>query len=74
MSATELFLGFGRVGLFGFGGGPSMLPLMQSECVGAGWVTEEDLIESEPEAEEIDVVEDARAAVVNVIEDTSAHS
>ena len=38
-------MGFARVGLFGFGGGPSMLPLMQRECVGAGWVSEEQFLE-----------------------------
>ena len=26
-----MLLGFGRVGLFGFGGGPAMLPLIQGE-------------------------------------------
>ncbi len=45
MSAGGLFMGFARVGLFGFGGGPSMIPLMQAECVGAGWVTEEEFLE-----------------------------
>lgn len=41
----RLFLGFFRVGLFGFGGGPSMIPLMQAECVRSGWVTEEQFLE-----------------------------
>ena len=41
----SLFLGFARVGLFGFGGGPAMIPLMQQECVTAGWVTEEQFLE-----------------------------
>lgn len=45
MSVQALFVGFARVGLFGFGGGPSMIPLMQTECVGAGWVTEEQFLE-----------------------------
>ncbi len=45
MSAPELFLSFARVGLFGFGGGPSMLPLMQAECVREGFVTDEQFIE-----------------------------
>jgi chromate transporter len=41
----RLFLGFGRVGLLGFGGGPSMIPLMQAECVDSGWVTQEQFLE-----------------------------
>lgn len=45
MSAPALFMGFARVGLFGFGGGPSMLPLMQTECIENGFVTEEQFIE-----------------------------
>ncbi|MCB9674157.1 MAG: chromate transporter [Alphaproteobacteria bacterium] len=45
MSAPGLFLAFARVGLFGFGGGPSMLPLMQQECVGNGFVTDEQFLE-----------------------------
>jgi chromate transporter len=40
-----LFIGFARVGLLGFGGGPSMIPLMQAECVNAGWVTDEQFLE-----------------------------
>ena len=46
MTLWRLFAGFFRVGLFGFGGGPSMIPLMQAECVGAGWVTEEQFLEA----------------------------
>ena len=30
---VALALGWGRVGLFGFGGGPGMIPMMQAECV-----------------------------------------
>lgn len=45
MSAGSLFAGFARVGLLGFGGGPAMIPLMQAECVGAGWVTEAEFLE-----------------------------
>lgn len=41
MTWLQLLVGFGRVGLLGFGGGPSLLPLMQAECLGAGWLTEE---------------------------------
>lgn len=46
MIAFELFLGFGRVGLFGFGGGPAMIPLLQEECVDrAAWVTSEEFVD-----------------------------
>lgn len=45
MVLVDLFVGFARVGLLGFGGGPSMIPLMQTECIGAGWVNEEQFIE-----------------------------
>jgi chromate transporter len=45
VGAPGLFLSFARVGLFGFGGGPSMLPLMQQECVRQGFVTKEQFIE-----------------------------
>lgn len=45
MNEWQLFQAFFRVGLFGFGGGPSMIPLMQAECVGAGWVTDEQFLE-----------------------------
>jgi chromate transporter len=35
----ELFLSFARAGLFGFGGGPSMIPLIQVEVVDIrGWL------------------------------------
>ena len=44
---TDLALGWGRVGLFGFGGGPGMIPLMQVECVQThGWVTDEQFLEA----------------------------
>lgn len=43
----ELALGWGRVGLVGFGGGPAMIPLMQAECVEThGWVTEEQFLDA----------------------------
>lgn len=45
MSYWSLFAGFFRVGLLGFGGGPSYLPLMQAECVNAGWMTDEQFLE-----------------------------
>ena len=46
MTLWALFAGFFRVGLFGFGGGPSFIPLMQKECVAAGWITEERFLEA----------------------------
>lgn len=46
MTLWALFAGFFRVGLFGFGGGPSFIPLMQRECVAAGWITEERFLEA----------------------------
>ena len=46
-AVTDLALGWGRVGLFGFGGGPGMIPLMQVECVQTqGWVTDEQFLEA----------------------------
>lgn len=46
--------------------------MIMAARIAAGWVTEEDLMEPEPVAEEEVVEEDPRAAVINVIEDTSA--
>ncbi|MGB0639950.1 MAG: chromate transporter [Myxococcota bacterium] len=46
-SILELAMGWGRVGLVGFGGGPAMIPLMQAECVETnGWVTEEQFLDA----------------------------
>lgn len=42
----SLFAAFFRVGLLAYGGGPSMIPLAQSESVGAGWVTEEQFLDA----------------------------
>ena len=46
MTLWALFAGFFRVGLFGFGGGPSSIPLLQQECVSAGWITDERFLEA----------------------------
>lgn len=48
MSAlVELAVGWGRVGLFGFGGGPGMIPMMQVECVQThAWVSEEQFLDA----------------------------
>ncbi|MBC8454588.1 MAG: chromate transporter [Deltaproteobacteria bacterium] len=43
----EIAMGWGRVGLFGFGGGPGMIPMMQVECVQThAWVTDEQFLEA----------------------------
>ena len=40
----EMFLTFARIGLFTFGGGYAMLPMLERELVEKrNWVTEEDL-------------------------------
>jgi chromate transporter len=39
----QLFLAFFRIGIFGYGGGPTMIPLLISECVKKyNWVTAEE--------------------------------
>ena len=41
-----LFLAFLKVGTFGYGGGPSMIPLLQKEVVDVhGWMDKEDFID-----------------------------
>lgn len=40
----ELFLVFFQIGLFTFGGGYAMLPLIQQEVLGRGWIEEEALV------------------------------
>lgn len=40
MNILILFLEFFKIGLFSFGGGYGMLPLMEETVVGRGWVTE----------------------------------
>lgn len=43
----SLFLAFIRVGLFGYGGGPAMIPLIEKEVVQHyGWLTAEEFIDS----------------------------
>lgn len=47
MSLLELLVSFGRVGLFGFGGGPAMIPLIQAEVVGLrGWLTAQEFLDA----------------------------
>jgi len=42
----KLFLVFSKVGLLAWGGGPSMIPLMQQEVLGQQWLTPEDFIDA----------------------------
>ena len=44
MIFLELFYVFFKIGLFTFGGGYAMIPLIQSEVSAMGWATEKDLI------------------------------
>lgn len=44
MIFLELFLTFFKIGLFTFGGGYAMLPLIQAEVAANGWLTQEELI------------------------------
>lgn len=41
MLLLDLAVGWGRIGILGFGGGPAMVPLMKAECVdGRAWLSE----------------------------------
>lgn len=40
----ELFITFFKIGLFTFGGGYAMLPLIQEEVLAHGWVTETEVV------------------------------
>lgn len=43
---AELFYTFSKIGLFTFGGGLAMMPMMQRELIqNKGWITEEELID-----------------------------
>ncbi|MBE6573717.1 MAG: chromate transporter [Ruminococcaceae bacterium] len=44
MIFLELFYTFFKIGLFTFGGGYAMIPLIQSEVLSRGWSTSEELI------------------------------
>ena len=44
MIFLELFLTFFKIGLFTFGGGYAMLPLIQAELINRNWIPAEDLI------------------------------
>ena len=45
MCLLELFYTFFKIGLFTFGGGYAMLPLIQEEVVAHGWLTVEGLVD-----------------------------
>lgn len=42
---AELFFTFFKIGLFTFGGGYAMLPLIQSEVLAKGWLSAEELLD-----------------------------
>lgn len=43
MALWNLFLGFFRIGILGYGGGPTMIPLVHAEAVQKyGWMTDEE--------------------------------
>ena len=43
----DIFVAFGKVGIFAYGGGPSMIPLMQEEVVAAHkWLTLEEFTDA----------------------------
>ncbi len=47
MLLFDLFWSFGKVGVFGFGGGPSMIPLIQNEVVDVkGWLSREEFLDA----------------------------
>lgn len=47
MKLVHLFVSFTRIGLFGFGGGPSMIPLVQDEVVTRrGWLTRDEFLDA----------------------------
>ena len=43
MIYLQLFISFFKIGLFGFGGGYAVLPLIQHEILSHGWMTEAEL-------------------------------
>lgn len=42
----QLFWAFVKVGVLAYGGGPSMIPLMQQEVVSAGWLSSQDFVDA----------------------------
>lgn len=45
MICLKLFWTFFKIGLFTFGGGYAMIPLIQSEVVSMGWLTESEVLD-----------------------------
>lgn len=45
MNLVWLFWGFAKVGALGWGGGPSIVPLLQAECRQNQWVTDPEFVE-----------------------------
>lgn len=46
MQYLNLYLAFFRIGLFTFGGGYAMLPMLERECVTkTGWITKDELLD-----------------------------
>ena len=45
MIHLDLFLAFLKIGLFTFGGGYAMLPMIQEEVAAHGWLNQSDLID-----------------------------
>ena len=45
MIYLKLLWTFFKIGLFTIGGGYAMIPMIQSEVIGAGWITEADLLD-----------------------------
>ena len=42
----NLFISFAKIGVLGYGGGPSMIPLIQEEVVeGRGWMTDQEFVD-----------------------------
>ncbi len=47
MQVLELFWAFTKAGLYGFGGGPSMIPIIQNEVVNVQhWLTKEEFLDA----------------------------
>jgi chromate transporter len=47
METLQLLWSFGKVGLFGFGGGPSMIPLIQEEVVEVQrWLSQDEFLDA----------------------------
>lgn len=46
MLLLQIFWVFAKVGVLAYGGGPSMIPLMQQQVVNAGWLTSQDFVDA----------------------------